>query len=46
MAAIMAGRPRPSFLPELPADALAELPAEVARTLAALGSEPRSASPV
>jgi hypothetical protein len=36
----------PSFLPELPADALAELPAEVARTLAALGSEPRSASPV
>jgi hypothetical protein len=41
----------PSFLPELPADALAELPAEVARTLAALGvpdegPNPRSASPV
>jgi len=41
----------PSFLSELPADALAELPAEVARTLAALGApdegpNPRSASPV
>jgi len=36
----------PSFLPELPADALAELPAEVARTLAALGADPGSPSPV
>jgi hypothetical protein len=32
----------PSYLPELPADALAELPAEVARTLAALDAGPQA----
>ena len=32
----------PSYLPELPADALAELPAAVARTLAALGADPEA----
>jgi N4-bis(aminopropyl)spermidine synthase len=32
----------PSYLPELPADALARLPAEVARTLAILGLDPEA----
>jgi hypothetical protein len=30
----------PGYLPELPADALSELPTQVARTLAALGGDP------
>jgi N4-bis(aminopropyl)spermidine synthase len=42
--AIQAGtlgrRHGPGYLPELPADALAELPAQVAGTLAALGADP------